>query len=109
MRIVEDDLGDILGSGVGVHQVTGLPMLLKHGDQRILPMQEHLVIQLGIDPGLDHLVDVAEIHDHAPVVQMIADNFNFNFAVVAVEMTTLPLVVEQAMAVAEIDVLGDSV
>jgi hypothetical protein len=40
---------------------------------------------------------------------MLADNFHFNPAVVAVEMTTLSLVVEQAMAVAEIDVLGDSV
>ena len=109
MGVVVDDLGDVFGSGVGVHQVTGLPVLAKHGDQRILSMQEHLVIQFGIDPGLDHLVDVAEIHDHAPVVQMIADNFHFNSAVVAVEMTTLPLVVEQAMAVAEIDVLGDSV
>ena len=84
-------------------------MLVKHGDQGILPMQEHLVIQFGIDPGLDHLVDIAEIHDHAPVVQVLADNLHFNPAVVTVEMTTLSLVVEQAMAVAEIDVLGDSV
>lgn len=109
MRIVVDDLGDILGSGIGVHQVTGLPMPLKHGDQGILPMEEHLVIQFGIDPGLDHLVDVAEIHHHAPVVQLLADNLHFNFAVVAVKMTTFPLVVEQPMAVAEINVFSDSV
>ena len=109
MRIVVDNLGDIFGSGVGVHQVTGLPMLVKHGDQGILPVQQHLVIQFGIDPGLDDLVDVAKIDDHAPMVEMLADNLYFNSAVVAVEMTTFPLIVEQAMAVAEIDVFSDSV
>ena len=109
MRIVVDDLGDVLGSGVGVHQVTGLPLLAKHGDQGILPMQKHLVIQFGIDPGLDDLVDVAKIHHHAAVVEMPADNLHFNSAVVAVEIATFSLVVEQAVAVAEIDVLGDSV
>ena len=95
--------------GFGVHHVTGLPMLVKHGDQRILPVQEHLVIQFGIDPGFDHLVDVAEIDDHAPVVQMVAGDLHFNPAVVAVEVTAFPLIVEQAMAVAEIDVFSDSV
>jgi hypothetical protein len=40
---------------------------------------------------------------------MVAENLHFNSAVVAVEITALPLIVEQAMAVAEIDVLGDSV
>jgi len=109
MGVVVDNLGDIFGSGVGVHQVTGLPMLVEHGDQGVLPMQKHLVIQFGIDPGLDDLVDVAEIDDHAPMVEMLADNLHFNSAVVAVEMTTLPLIVEQAMAVAEIDVFSDSV
>ena len=109
MRIIVDNLGDILGGGVGIHQVTGLPMLMQHGDQRIFPMQEHLVIQFGIDPGLDHLIDIAKIHHHAPMVEMFADNLHFNSAVVAVEMATFPLIVEQAMAVAEIDVLGDSV
>ena len=109
MRIIVDNLGDILGGGVGIHQVTGLPMLMQHGDQRIFPMQEHLVIQFGIDPGLDHLVDIAKIHHHATMVEMFADNLHFNSAVVAVEMATFPLIVEQAMAVAEIDVLGDSV
>jgi len=43
------------------------------------------------------------------MVEMLADNLHFNSAVVAVEMTTLPLIVEQAMAVAEIDVFSDSV
>lgn len=109
MRIVVNNLGDIFGSGVGVHQVTGLPMPVKHGDQGILPMQEHLVVQFGIDPGLDDLVYVAEIDDHSPMVQMLADNLHFNSAVVAVEMTTFPLIIEQAMAVAEIDVFCDSV
>ena len=43
------------------------------------------------------------------MVEMFADNLHFNSAVVAVEMATFPLIVEQAMAVAEIDMLGDSV
>jgi hypothetical protein len=43
------------------------------------------------------------------MVETFADNLHFNSAVVAVEMATFPLIVEQAMAVAEIDVLGDSV
>lgn len=84
-------------------------MLVKHGDQRVLPMQQHLVIQFGIDPGLDDLVDVAKIDHHAPMVEMLAGNLYFNSAVVAVEMPTFPLIVEQAMAVAEIDVFSDSV
>ena len=109
MGIVVDDLGDIFRSGVGVHQVTGLAVFAKQGHQGIFPMQEHLVIQFGIDPGLDYRVDVAEVDHHAPMVETLAGDLHFNSAVVAVEMATFPLIVEQAMAVAEIDVLGDSV
>ena len=84
-------------------------MLVKQGNQGIFPVQEHLVIQFGVNPGLDYLVDVAEVHDHAPMVEMVADNLHFNSAVMAVEMATFALIVEQAMTVAEIDVFGDSV
>jgi hypothetical protein len=43
------------------------------------------------------------------MVEVLADNLHLHSAVMAVEMATFSLIIEQAMAVAEIDVFGDSV
>ena len=72
-------------------------------------MQEHRVIEVVINPPLHMLLDVAEIDQHAPVIQFVRFENDDGLAVVSVEVAALALVVEQAMAVAEVDFSGNAI
>jgi hypothetical protein len=109
MRIVIDNPGNVFCGRIGVHQITGLPIGLENGDNGIVPMEKHLVIQLGVNPGLNHIVNVAKVHHHASMVKIFADNVYFHPTVVSMEVAALTFIVEQAMAVAELDMFGDFV
>ena len=87
----------------------GSPSSLQRRDQRIVVPQQHLVIELAIDPALDDAFDVAEIADHVAVVERAGAHLDFGDRVVAVRMLADAVVVEQPVAVAEIDALGDGI
>ena len=86
-----------------------LAELLQRRDQRIVVAQQHLVIELAIDPALDDALDVAEVADHVAAVERAGAHFDFGDRVVAVRMLADAVVVEQPMAVTEIDALGDRI
>src|SRR5476649_542481 len=62
-----------------------------------------ILIELGVDPAFDDPLDVAEIAHHVAVVERPGADFDFRGGVVAVRMFADAVVVEQPVAVAEID------
>ena len=71
--------------------------------------QDHLVIQLAIDPAFDDPLDVAEVDDHVAAVEAVGAHVDLDRGVVAVRVLADAVVVEQPVAVAEFDPLGDEV
>lgn len=104
-----DELGEVLCGGVFIDEVVGFVLLLEHGQDRIVLVQDHLVIEIVIDPGLHDPFNFAEVDDHAELVELVALDGDDSDAIVPMQMATLTGVVEQAMAVAEVDFAGNSV
>jgi hypothetical protein len=71
--------------------------------------QDHLVIELAIDPALDDALDVAEVAHHVPRIECIAADVDFHDGVVPMRMPADAVIIHQAVAVAELDPLGDRV
>jgi hypothetical protein len=69
--------------------------------------QDHLVIELAIDPAFDEPLDVAEVRDHVPRVETVGTDLDLRQRIVTVRMLADAIVVEQAMAVTELDAFGD--
>src|SRR5690348_10424303 len=98
---IVNQLGDILGRRVGIHQEHWFAKLFQYGDRRIIAVQDHAMIEIVVDPTADHALDVAEIEHHAAMIKLLGLNDNHRPAVVAVQVTALSLVVQQSMAVTE--------
>ena len=71
--------------------------------------QDHLVVELAVDPALHDALDVGEIHDHVAAVELGRADVHFDDRVVAVRVLADAVVVEKPMAVAEVDALGDQI
>jgi hypothetical protein len=67
------------------------------------------VIELAIDPGLDDALDVVEVGDHIATVERVGANLDLCHGVVSVGMLADAVVIEETMAVTEVDALGDRV
>ena len=95
--------------GIAVEQIHRLAQLLERRDERIVVPQQHLVIELLVDPALDDALDVAEVADHVAVVERAGPDLDLGGRIVPVRMLADAVVVEQPMAVTELDSLGDGV
>ena len=67
------------------------------------------MIDVFVDPALDHTLDVAEVAHHIAIVERARADFDLGNRVVAVWMLANAIVIEQSMAVAELDFLGHGV
>jgi len=61
------------------------------------------VIQIVVDPLLNLPLDLGEIDQHAPGVELRALQRDHRTTIVSVEMTALAVVVQQAVAIAKLD------
>src|SRR5262245_50112383 len=68
-REVVNELCDVLGSGVYVHDEERLALLLEKRQSGVILVQEHLVIEMLVDPAAEDTFDLREIADHAENVQ----------------------------------------
>jgi len=103
-----DELGDALSGRVHVQQKIRLLQLLKRRQDRVVFMQDHLVIEIVVDPRLHHPLDLAEINDHAQSIELIALNSNDRRAIVPMQMPALATVIQQPMAITEVDFASNS-
>ena len=108
-RHVIDQSRDPFHGRIAVNDEDWFAEGLQRFHERIIVSQDHLVIELAVNPPLDDPLDVAEIHHHIPCVQRIGAHLDLGDRVVAVRMLADAVVVEQPMAVAEVDALGDGV
>src|SRR6187431_425937 len=108
-RFVENQLRDALRGGIAVEQVHRLAHLLQRSNERIVLPQDHLVIELLIDPALDDAFDVAEVSDHVAAVESGGPDMDLDNRVVPVRVLAHAVVIHQSMAVAELDPLGHGV
>src|SRR5882672_10256048 len=108
-RLVEDQPRNALDRRVAVDDVNRLAQRLQRRDERIVLAQDHLVVELAVDPPLDYALDIAEIADHVAVVERPGPHFDLGHRVVAVGMLADAVVVEQPVAVAEIYPFRDGV
>ena len=99
----------MLHGGVARHDEHRLAKLLQRADQRIVFPENHLVIELTVHPPFDDSLDVGEVAHHVSAIQRAAGDFNFGNRVVAVRVLTDAVVIEQAVAVAELDTLRDQI
>ena len=88
---------------------TGSPSCCSDVDERIVVAQQHPVIELAVDPAFHDPLDVAEIAHHVARVELRRPDFDLRDRVVAVRVLADAVVVEQPVAVAEVDALGDGV
>ena len=87
----------------------GSPSRFERLDERVVVAQDHLVIQLAVDPALDEALDVGEIGDHVALVELIGADVDFDDGIVAVRVLADAVVVEQPVTVAEVDALRDEI
>jgi hypothetical protein len=105
--VIEDQPRDPLDGRIAIDDENRLAELLKRCHQRIIVSQDHLVIELPINPPLDDALDVAEIADHVAVVECAGAHLDLRRRVVSMRVLADTVVVEQPVTVAELDLLGD--
>ena len=98
---------DVNFMGVVHAAQTVLPSMLERRRGRIVVPEEHLVVQLPVNPLLDDPLHLVEIAHHVSRVEAVGLHGNLGHGVVAVEVPAVPVVVEEPVAVAEVDALRD--
>src|SRR5437867_9556924 len=108
-RVVEDQTRDALDGGIAVEKKHRLAQLLQWLHQRIVVTQQHFVIDLLIDPALDDSLDIAEVAHHVAAVELSGAHFDFCDRIVPMRMLADAVVVEQPMAITEINTFSDRI
>jgi hypothetical protein len=85
--------GDVLSRGVAVHDVALLAELRQNFDQRIIPVENHSVVKIVVDPGFNDLFDIGKVDHHAAEVRLISLDIYLDAPVVPVKMPTFAFVV----------------
>ncbi len=67
------------------------------------------MVEILVDPALDAALDLGEIHQHPLGIQGLGFERDQNAAVVAVEVPAFPIVIDQAVTIAERDLASDSI
>src|SRR5690606_37570879 len=102
-REVEDELGDVFGRGVEIDEVERFAQLFQGRHRRVVAPQNHAVVEIFVDPAAHHSFDVGKIEHHAAPVELGGLDYNYGPPAVAMQMAAFSLVVEQAVAIAKID------
>src|SRR2546428_4933797 len=100
---------DIFSGGIEIDGYVRLVAISQMRNDRIVLAEDHLVIQLRVNPGLDSGLDLLKIDDHPARVESFTLQLYFYTPIVTVKILTLSLVVQQAVPVTEVDDLGDRV
>ena len=90
-------------------ETTARPSPARMGTTGIGLVENHPMIEVLVDPGTHFPLDVGEIEDHAALVQGLRTDRNDGPPVVPVQMAAFSRIIEQPMAVTEVDLAGDAV
>ena len=70
-------------------------------------MQKHPVVQRLVDPGLKDLLDLRKVAHHSFFIESFGAQLDFHLAVVPVKIAAFAVIIQQPMAVAEMNFLRD--
>jgi hypothetical protein len=93
----------MLHSRIALHHKHRLAQPLHRREKGVVFAENHLVVEFAIDPSLDNPLDVGKVADHVAVVERSAADLDFGNGVVPVRVLTDAIVIEQTMAVAELN------
>ena len=62
----------MLNGRIALDHEHGLPEPLQRTEQRVVFAEDHLVIELAVDPSFDDALDVGEVADHVAIVERAA-------------------------------------
>src|SRR5262249_50574474 len=100
---VKDQLGNVFGRWVNVQHKHRLALMAQQRQHRVVAVQQHLVVERLVDPRAHHGFHAGKVHDHAEVVKARRGERQDGATVVPVQVAALAVVIEQAVAVAEVD------
>jgi hypothetical protein len=66
-------------------------------------MENHPVVERGIDPLSDGFLELAKIDHHAEAVEFVRLKRDHRFAVVSMEIFAFSIVLKQTMTIAKVD------
>ena len=107
LGVVEDQLGQHLGRRVAVNGHNRFLIRLQLFENRVGLVHQHFVVPGVVEPFLEALLDLDEIHHHAPFIQRGGGQFDLHLGVVPVKQTAFAVVVEEPVAVGEMDFFRD--
>ena len=105
---IGDQLGDVFRRRIHVQQIHRLALLFQDRHDRVVAVQNHAVVEMIVDPAVDAALDLVEIDDHPLPVEALGLDGDDRPAVVAVQMPALALVMQEPMAVTEVDFSGNA-
>src|SRR5262249_34365221 len=98
---VEDQPGDVLRRRADVEHEDRVARLAQKRQHGVVAVQQHLVVELGVDPAADDALEQREVEHHAQRVEAVGGERDGGAAVVAVQVAALALVLQEPVAVAE--------
>lgn len=101
--------GDVLSRRVGVDCVVRFAHVFQDWDHGVVLVQYQAVVQVCIYPRLRDVANVGEVDDHAARVGFVGFDVDFDAPVVPVQMSTLAVVLQESVSVAEVNATGDAV
>lgn len=104
----KNEAGNVLSRRIAVDQVKRFPGLFQHGNEGIGLAQDHFVIEIFLNPCAQVAFDITKIDEHAPRVQTLTFKDYNGFRIVTMQEAALPVVVEESMAVTELNFLRDA-
>ncbi len=98
-----------LNGRVAIHEKHWLAKLTERFNKRVVASQNHLVIDLSVDPALHQMLDVTKITHHASLIESCRSDFHLGNGVVAMWMLAHSVIIEQAMPVTKTHTLDDGI
>jgi hypothetical protein len=105
---IVEGLGEVLRGRISRENEDRLTVRSKDVNERIVLVKGHPVVEIFIDPSAEGTLDVAEISEHAAIVEVFSFDRDDGSAVVSMKESAFAIVIDEAVPVAESEFLGDA-
>jgi hypothetical protein len=107
--VIVDQAGDRLGGRIGVKKKHRFAQFLQWFYERVIPPEEHLVVDCLIDPILDDPLEVVKLEEDVTPVQLLTSQVDLHLPIVSMRVHAGAIVIHQPVAVTEMDFLANVV
>ncbi len=107
-RFVMNQAGDVFGRRITVHLEDPLTALPEHRQERVFTTEQHVMIEVFVDPRLNLALDFAEVDENATLIEGWAADRDDRAAIMTVQVAALAVVIEQTMSITEVNLADDA-